>query len=193
MNTRPADQGQPELLFANRSERRLTMDDVFQRITTFMQKEPRGTYRFIVGTDCQVHSRSTTFVTGIVIHRLGYGAWACHRKSVVPLRIYSIGQKLSMETSLSQEVVAEFGTRRLQQLEDIVLPYLYQGASFQSYVDIDAGIDELRNKTAPFVSEMVKRVEAMGLHARIKPEAVIASSYANRFTKKGSKSWRQGG
>lgn len=172
-----------ELLFQNVSERRLTLTEVYQRMSAFMKKEPKGNYRFIVGTDCQAHSRSTTFVTGMVIHRFGNGAWACYRKVTVPHRVFSIGQKLSMETTMSQGVIEAFGKHNLQRLEDIVMPHLYQGASFQAYVDIDAGSDEQTNKTAPFVMEMVRRVESMGLIARIKPEAVIASSYANRFTK----------
>lgn len=172
-----------ELLFQNVSERRLTLEEVFQRIAAFMEKDPKACYRFIVGTDCQAHSRSTTFVTGIVIHRLGNGAWACYRKITVPQRVFSIRQKLSMETAMSQEIISAFGMVHLQLLEDIVLPYVYQGSSFRAYVDIDAGNDEQVNKTAPFVLEMVRRVEAMGLTARIKPDAVVASSYANRFTK----------
>lgn len=192
MTLKQTNPDQLELLFQNLSERRLTIDDVFQRISSFMHQEPKGIYRFIVGTDCQAYSRTTTFVTGIVIHRLGNGAWACYRKTTVPLRIYSIGQKLSTETSLSQEVVAAFGAERLRLLEDIVLPHVYQGASFQAYVDIDAGTDENVNKTAPFVMEMVRRVESMGLVARIKPDAIIASGYANRYTKSRVRSVRRG-
>lgn len=174
---------QEELLFQNVSERRMTLEDVFGWIAGFMEKEPKGCYRFIVGTDCQAHSRTTTFVSGIVIHRLGNGAWACFRKITVPRRVFSIRQKLSMETAMSQEIISAFGRERLHLLEDIVLPYVYQGSSFRAFVDIDAGSDEQVNETAPFVMEMVQRVEAMGLTARIKPDAVIASSYANRYTK----------
>jgi uncharacterized protein len=183
MTSEQADLSRTELLFQNVSERGMTIEDVYQRIAAFMRREPKGDYRFIVGTDCQAFSRVTTFVTGVVIHRFGNGAWACYRRTTVPLKIYSIGQKLSTETSLSQEVIAAFGLERLQLMEDIVLPHIYQGASFQAYVDIDAGTDESVNKTAPFVMDLVRRVESMGVRARVKPEAVVASSYANRFTK----------
>jgi uncharacterized protein len=183
MFTEQNSQAYDNLLFQNVSENRLTLDDVFRRITAFMEKDPKRGYRFIVGTDCQGHSRTTTFVTGIVIHRVGNGAWACFRKVTVPQRFYSIRQKLSMETAMSLEIISAFGSEKLKHLEDIVLPYVYQGSSFRAYVDIDAGSDELVNKTAPFVLEMVRLVEAMGLSARIKPDAVIASGYANRYTK----------
>ncbi|WP_438445820.1 ribonuclease H-like YkuK family protein [Gorillibacterium sp. sgz5001074] len=184
---------QEEVVFQNISERRLTLEDVFLRVRSFMQREPKGSYRFIVGTDCQAHASSTTFVTGMVIHRLGNGAWACYRKLVLPRRVYSIRQKLTMETTISEEIITAFGMERVRQLEDIVLPHVYQGASFGTFVDIDAGSDEMVNRTAPFVMEMVRRVEAMGVTARIKPEAVIASAYANRYTKSGGNTRRKNG
>lgn len=184
---------QEDYVFQNISERRLSLEDVFQRVAAFMQRDPKAVYRFIVGTDCQAHSGSTTFVTGIVVHRLGNGAWACYRKISFPRRLHSIRQKLTMETSMSEEIISAFGTERFLLLEDIVLPHLYQGASFGTFVDIDAGSDELINRTAPFVMEMVRRVEAMGVTARIKPEAVIASAYANRFTKSEANPRRKNG
>jgi predicted RNase H-related nuclease YkuK (DUF458 family) len=65
---------------------------------------------------------------------------------------------------------------------DIVLPYIYQGASFtmEGHLDIGSGN---RNKTRIYVEEMTARIEAMGLEPKIKPESFVASSYANRFTK----------
>jgi predicted RNase H-related nuclease YkuK (DUF458 family) len=69
-------------------------------------------------------------------------------------------------------------------MEDIVLPFVYQGASVEMFIHIDAGKDKLKNKTAMFVEEMVRRVESMGMVPVIKPDSYVASSYANRFSKK---------
>lgn len=175
--------GNSDIVFQNLSERNMSVEDVFAKIGKFMKLRPQAEYRLIIGTDCQVHARSTTFVTGVVIQRVGNGAWACYRKLSLPRRFSSIGQKLSFETSLSEQIAVELRERYRSTLEDIVQPYVYQGASFEMFVDIDAGSDAIVNKTAPFVAEMVRRVEALGFTARIKPEAVIASSYANRYTK----------
>ncbi|PDO09859.1 MAG: hypothetical protein BLM47_10170 [Candidatus Reconcilbacillus cellulovorans] len=183
---KPAAAGRPaghDWVFQNLSERNMTLDDVFGRIAAFMRQRPQAVYRLIIGTDCQVHAHLTTFVTGIVIQRVGNGAWACYRKVTLPYRFSSIGQKLSYETSLSEQIAVAFRERYLKQLEDIVLPYVYQGASFEVVIDIDAGCDEHIHKTAPFVMDMVQRVEALGMTARVKPDAVVASGYANRFTK----------
>lgn len=176
--------GLPDPLFRNITERNLSLDDVFARIGSFMRQKPCAEYRLIIGTDCQAHARLTTFVTGVVIQRVGNGAWACYRKLNVARPLRSVKQKLSCETSLSEQVAMRFGDAYRIGLENIVLPYVYQGASLRMYVDIDAGSDAEINKTAPLVEEMVRRVEALGCTARIKPDAIVASCYADRFTKR---------
>ncbi|MFC5404348.1 ribonuclease H-like YkuK family protein [Cohnella soli] len=172
-----------ETLFRNLSEKNLNIDDVFERISRFMREEPRAAYQLIIGTDAQVHAGHTKFVTSVVIYRPGRGAWFCYRQTIVPREIRSLQEKLSLETTLSQELAALVDGDRRGMLEDILLPYVYQGAELQVFVDIDAGTDAKRNKTSAYVADMVGRVEAMGLTARVKPEAIGASAVANRFTK----------
>ncbi|PYI53616.1 ribonuclease H-like YkuK family protein [Paenibacillus flagellatus] len=170
--------------FQNACGKRLTLEDVFRHVASFMVQRPQAEYRFMIGTDCQAHARATTFVTGLVIQRVGDGAWACYRKLTVPRRLHSIRQKLSVETLLSEDIARLWKDRYDGRLEHIVRPYARQGAAFARYVDIDAGDDLEANGTAPFVAEMVGRVEALGFAARIKPDAVVASAYANRHTKR---------
>lgn len=173
-----------DLSFQNMSERRLNLDQVSERIVRFIDKDPIGRFRFVIGTDSQVHRGQTKFVTGIVIHRVGRGAWACYRQMAVPRRLTSIREKLTLETTFSQRVAAYFDERSLRRMEDLLLPYGYQGAALETYIDIDAGTDPFVNKTAIYVQEMVDRIEATGpFTPRVKPEACVASSYANRFTK----------
>ncbi len=172
-----------EMEFRNASESRLQLDDVFKRIARFMKSDPRRAYDLFIGTDAQVHSGHTKFITSVTIHRLGQGAWFCYRQVVIPRVIRSLQEKLTLETTFSAEVAMYFDDRKREELEDIILPFIYQGATLQVFVDIDAGTDELKNKTAAYVAEMVGRVEAMGLSARVKPEAVGASAVSNRYTK----------
>lgn len=149
-----------------------------------MRLEPAATYKFIIGTDCQVHSGHTKFITGVVIQRLGKGAWACYRQVIVHRALHSIKEKLSMETALSEEIATYFDEAKREDMENIVLPHLYQGASFDMYIHIDAGDDENKNRTAKYVQEMVTRVESVGMVPVIKPDCYVASAYANRFSKK---------
>lgn len=173
-----------EMKFQNVSESGLSLEEVFGRILRFISQYPQYAYHFVIGTDSQVHKGCTKFVTGIVIHRLGKGAWACYREAVVPRELKSVKEKLTMETSMSQEVAYYFTKEEIHKMEELLLPYVYKGASLETFIDIDAGTTPVINKTALYVQEMVERVRAMGMYeARVKPDSYAASSYANRFTK----------
>lgn len=175
-----------DMRFQNVSEGDLTPADVLERMLSFISQDPRAHYHYVIGTDCQVHRGYTKFVTGLMIRRLGKGVWACYRQVAVPRELSSVKEKLALETTLSQELAYTLesldATRRM---EDLLLPYVYQGASLESFIDIDAGAEPVVNKTSLYLQEMVDRVEAMGTFAvRIKPDAYVASAYANRFTKR---------
>ncbi|UOQ84027.1 ribonuclease H-like YkuK family protein [Gracilibacillus salinarum] len=168
--------------FQNLQEKEMTFDDVFTRIKRFMQRDPKGDYRLIVGTDSQVHCHYVRFITGIVIYREHKGAWACIRKNIVNRKMENLHERISYETSLTEEVVSMFTEERKETLINIVLPHIYQGSKFTMEGHIDIGAGE-RNKTRAFVNEMVNRIESMGIEPKIKPESFVASSYANRYTK----------
>ncbi|MFD1037322.1 ribonuclease H-like YkuK family protein [Virgibacillus byunsanensis] len=169
-------------VFQNLSQESMSLDQVFHNIVRYMKQDVIGNYRLIFGTDSQVHTDHTLFITGIVIHRERKGAWACIRKVKVPRKMTNLHERISYETTLTEEVVSLFSEEMKQQLIDIVLPHIYKGASFtiEGHIDIGSGS---RNKTRVFVNEMVSRMESLGLEPKIKPDAVVASSYANRYTK----------
>ncbi|MCH6265138.1 MULTISPECIES: ribonuclease H-like YkuK family protein [Neobacillus] len=177
VNPRPAGH-----TFKNLQESKMAFEQVFERITEFMKCDPRGNYRLMVGTDSQVHRSHTIFITGIVIQNMGNGVWACIKKVIVPRKMTQLHERISLELSLTEEVVSLFTEEKKNELINIVLPNVYQGATFtiEGHIDIGAGI---RNKTSEFVKEMVMRMESMGVEPKIKPDAFVASSYANRYTK----------
>jgi predicted RNase H-related nuclease YkuK (DUF458 family) len=168
--------------FQNLQENGLSFEQVFDRIVTFMKIHPKGNYRLMVGTDSQVHKSQTVFITGIVIQNQGNGVWACIRKLVIPRKMTQLHERISLELSLTEEIVSMFTEERKSELIAIVLPHLYDGATFtmEGHIDIGAG---KRNKTREFVKEMVARIESMGVEPKIKPDAFVASSYANRYTR----------
>ncbi|MCU9594188.1 ribonuclease H-like YkuK family protein [Caldibacillus thermolactis] len=168
--------------FQNLSQKKMTFEQVFQHIVNFMKKDPTGRFKLMFGTDSQVHHSYTKFITGIVIQCETKGAWACIRKVVVPRKMNNLHERISYETTLTEEIVSMFTEKRKEQLINIVLPHIYKGASFtiEGHIDIGAG---RRNKTRIFVNEMVARMESIGVEPKIKPEAFVASCYANRYTK----------
>jgi uncharacterized protein len=171
-----------ETLFRNMSEKDLDIRQVLDRLEHFISQDPRSVYDLVITTDAQTHSGHTKFVSYIVIYRVGRGAWLCSRQVIIPREIYSVQEKLSLETAFSQEIASWIGYEERQALEDIVYPYMGQGADLRFIVDIDGGTGS-KNKTAPFIAEMVGRIEAMGLIARVKPDSVMVS-IADRETKK---------
>ncbi|MFD2044681.1 ribonuclease H-like YkuK family protein [Ornithinibacillus salinisoli] len=169
--------------FQNLSQKEMSFEQVFHYIVQYMKKDVKGNYRLIFGTDSQVHANHTIFITGIVIQRERKGAWACIRKVTIPRKMMNLHERISYETTLTEEVLSLFTEERKNQLINIVLPHIYKGASFtiEGHIDIGSGS---RNKTRIFVNEMVARMESLGLEPKIKPDAFVASSYANRYTKK---------
>ncbi|WP_274649072.1 ribonuclease H-like YkuK family protein [Paenibacillus humicola] len=183
---RQKDDTQQDSGFQNISESRLALEEVVDRMLAFMKQEPAAHYQFAIGTDSQVYRGCTKFVTGVIIRRIGKGAWACYRQTVVPRELKSVREKLALETTFSQEVACLFEEEdTIRRMEEVLLPYAYQGAAVESFIDIDAGAVPIINKTALYVQEMVKRVEATGMYAaRFKPDSYAASTYADRYTKR---------
>ena len=171
-----------DYLFQNLQETDMSFEHVFARIGEFMRRNPSGNYRLMFGTDSQVHARKTLFVTAIVIHCEGKGAWGCIREVTIPRAITSLYEKISYETTLTESVVSLFDEYQKSQLIDIVLPYVYQGASFTIEGHIDVGQGK-RSKTSIYAKEMMARIRSMGIEPKIKPYAYVASGYANRYTK----------
>ncbi|MDO6451440.1 ribonuclease H-like YkuK family protein [Oceanobacillus profundus] len=168
--------------FQNLSQKNMSFTQVFQHIKRFMEKDRNGSYKLMFGTDSQVHSSYTRFITGIVIHCETKGAWACIRKVIIPRKMMNLHERISYETTLTEEVVSMFSEEKKEELINIILPNIYRGASFSIEGHIDIG-SERKNKTKIFVNEMVSRMESLGIEPKIKPESFVASSYANRYTK----------
>ena len=153
-------------LFQNLQENYMSFEDIFERMVTFMQLQPSGNYRLMVGTDSQVHHNRTLFISGVVIQNIGKGAWACIRKVVEPREMKQLHERISYETTLTERIVSLFTEAHKNRLIDIVLPHIYHGASFTMEGHIDIGSGQ-RNKTREYVEEMVTRIESMGFEPKI--------------------------
>ncbi|MCM2676583.1 ribonuclease H-like YkuK family protein [Alkalicoccobacillus plakortidis] len=168
--------------FYNLQEKEMTFEQVFERIKMYMAQQPIGHYKLMLGTDSQVHPQQTRFITGIVIQRLGQGVWACATKTIVKRKMNHLHERISFETSLTEEIATLFTENHKNELIHIILPHIYDGATFsiEGHIDIGAG---QKNRTREFVREMTGRIESSGLEPKIKPDSFVASCYANRYTK----------
>ncbi|WP_096199665.1 ribonuclease H-like YkuK family protein [Bacillus sp. FJAT-45350] len=170
------------MIFYNLTDKNMSFQNVFSKIKTFISQEPSAQYRLIIGTDSQVHARSTKFITGVVIRREGNGAWACLKKHEIRKRTHDLYKKISIETKLTEEVAQLFSAEKKIELMNLILPYVKEGSSLTIEGHIDIGKGE-RNKTKIYVEEMVNRIEELGMKPFVKPDSFVASSYANRYTK----------
>ena len=166
--------------FYNITEDNMKLSDVTKRMKKFIGFDPCTQYVLSIGSDSQVHQEETRFITAIHLHRVGKGAWGCLRNYNVPRAIHSIREKISIETTLSQEVAYMLSTGYMLELMDLLIPHTDEGADLTFEIHLDIG---RKGVTKDLINEMTGRITAMGLEAKIKPDSYAAFSYANRFTK----------
>ncbi|MDQ0229537.1 ribonuclease H-like YkuK family protein [Metabacillus malikii] len=166
--------------FYNVSEKQMSFQTVIERMKDFLLKDPRSEYVLSIGTDSHVHQLQTKFITAIHLHRKGKGAWGCLKLYEIKRPVLSLREKITMETTLSQEIATYFTTIYLEDLTNVLIPFAYEGADLLFEIHLDIG---KKGMTKELIQEMTGRIEAMGIEARIKPEAYTAYSYANRYTK----------
>ena len=92
----------------------------------------------------------------------------------------TLREKIYLETQFSQEIACLFTPNHIQTIWDLLHPYAQDGAGFIMEIHLDIGNDGL---TKEFILDMTAKIQAMGLTAKIKPDAYAAFSYANRYTK----------
>ncbi|MRX73789.1 hypothetical protein GJU40_16730 [Bacillus lacus] len=167
-------------IFYNVSEKDMSFEDVIDRLKTFITADPRSEYVLSVGTDSHVHAKDTKFITAIHLHRKGKGAWGCLQNTFINRQINSIHEKISIETSLSQEVAYHFTSDYLVELSELLIPFSDEGADLTFEIHLDIG---RKGVTKDLIQEMTGRVLAMGVEAKIKPDSYTAFGYANRYTR----------
>lgn len=157
----------------------MSFTDVIACIKYFIKSNPDSRFRLAVGTDSQVKGRYICFATGIHIHRIGYGAWCCVSKRLERNRYFSLRDKIAKETQLTYEVADMLN----ECLTDTFCGYAVKYKNFD--LKLEAHIDVgTKGETRKLVREMTGYFEGIGIDAKIKPESFVASSYANRYSKK---------
>lgn len=166
--------------FFNSLGKKMVFEDVVDYILGFVEKNPMGVYTLAIGTDSQVKSNNTVFISAIMIYRHGKGAWGCMRKFNTPRRIINLREKISIETLLTQQIAYMFKPDILDRIIGIIIPYLDKGAEFHHEVHIDIGKVGASRK---LINEMTSYFAGMEFETKIKPNSYVASSYANKYTK----------
>lgn len=146
----------------------LSFDALIADIRAFVTETPDAAYKLIVGTDSQSRT-DLTFVSAIVIHRLGKGARYYYRKRV-QRKLTSLRQKIFYEAAISLALA--------QKLAEALSLDEKNGLNIEIHLDIGE-----HGETRDLIREIVGMVTGSGFQAAIKPNSYGASKVADRHTK----------
>lgn len=165
--------------FFNSMQRNLSFADVIACIKYFIRSNPDSRYKIAVGTDSKVKGHHTCFATGIHIHRIGQGAWCCISKRVENRRYKSLEERIAQETAITYEITCLLNEELMDSLCSFAVRYKNFDCKLEAHMDVSE-----TGESRKLIREMVGYFESAGIDAKIKPEAYVASSYANRHNKK---------
>ncbi|MEW5919812.1 MAG: ribonuclease H-like YkuK family protein [Bacillota bacterium] len=158
------------MLFTSPTKGKMTLQETFNDIISFVREQPKEKYKLIIGTDSQTHhDTETTFVTAVIIHRVGKGGrYFFYREKRRFLE--SLRQRIFFEASLSLDVAGRFSG------------LLSENGHAHLNVEIHLDVGEAGD-TKELIREVVGMVIGSGFDARIKPESYGASKVADKYTK----------
>ena len=84
-------------LFRNSRHKDLTLDQVYEMLVSFLKQAPHNEYRLSIGTDSQVGTNETVFVTAIHLHKIGKGATGFFTTQVIPRPLFSLRKRSIMK------------------------------------------------------------------------------------------------
>lgn len=147
----------------------LNLNQVLEKIISFIKKEPESKYRLIIGTDSQPKRHNgADFVTALIVHRVGGGGIYFWQGKHEP-RPFVLRDRIYMETTLSidmaQRILSIFQ-------KEIMLTY-----DLEIHVDVGS-----QGETREIIQEVVGMVRGMGFKVFTKPEAFGAYCVADRHT-----------
>lgn len=161
------------MLFNSPSRGKLSVTGMMLEISSFVESDPKSSYRLVIGTDSQLKRMNgkaeCDYVTAVVIHRIGHGARFFWRKKRIRTSL-DLRDKIYKETMQSIELA--------QKLVPDIKTYM-NGSSYRLEIHIDVG------SVGP-TREMIKEVSGMvtgnGFVAKTKPYSWGASSVADKYT-----------
>lgn len=153
----------------------LMFSEVFNTITDYIKADINSSYRISIGTDSQVGSSSTIFVTCIHVHRIGKGAIGFLHKSEVQRAIKNLREKIYLETCATLQLAYVFDDNRIKSIYDILDN---KHVFFEFHIDIGK-----KGQTRNLINEMTGMVNGLNFVPKIKPDSFCASSFADKYTR----------
>ena len=156
--------------FYSPTKGKMTPEETFAEILSYIREQPQEEYKLIIGTDSQTHfDGEVTFVTAVIIHRVGKGGRYFYYREKRQF-VQSLRQRIFYEASLSLDVAGRF--TEMLSAED------HGHLNVEIHLDVGKSGD-----TKELIREVVGMVIGSGFDARIKPESFGATKVADRYTK----------
>ena len=146
---------------------KISKKEMIKKIISFMEENNSYKYKIAVGTDSVGSKKEVSFVTAVVVHRVGNGGRFFWKRKVIP-NIYNLKNRIIQEAILSLKV----GQEILAVLKTYKLPEF----NFEIHVDIGE-----KGKTKEMISEVIKMVHSYQFEPFIKPNSFAASNVADRY------------
>lgn len=156
------------MMFVSPTKGRLTIDEVFSDLISFVESDPDANYNIIIGTDSHAKDESC-FVTAIIVHKMGKGAKYYYRKTR-QRKITSLRQKIFFETAMSLDCAGRVAKKLSENGH----------ADLNLEIHLDIGPN---GQTKGLIREIVGMVIGSGFDAKIKPDACGATKVADKYTK----------
>lgn len=154
--------------FISPTRGRLSFDQVFEDITSYVKTDPDDIFKLIVGTDSQLREE-ICYVTAVVILHEGKGGRFYYTRERERGKL-GMKQRIFFETSRSLGVAARLAEKlSINGLADL-------------NIEIHLDVGE-QGKTREIIREVVGMVTGSGFDARFKPESYGAFKVADKFTK----------
>jgi len=144
------------------------MERMYDDVAQYIKESPHDDYKLIIGTDSHTKD-DVTFVTAVVVHRMGKGAkyyYTKRRERKMP----SLKQRIYTETAMSLSVAS-----RLAEM-------ISKNGTAHLNVEIHLDVGQVGD-TKDLIREVTGMVMGSGFDAKIKPDSYGASKVADKHSK----------
>ncbi|HDY72745.1 MAG TPA: hypothetical protein ENH90_01140 [bacterium] len=161
--------------FHNPSIGNLKFSQVIDELFNYIKSEPESFYDIIVGCDSS-SQENPQFPVAIVVLRKGAGGRIFFKKINYDNRkFYTWKERILEEVLISCALSLELKEALNKRIKELGSGYNYQ---FR-YIHADVGEN---GDTKDMIKEVVGLIKGNGFEAKIKPEAYVASSVADKYT-----------
>lgn len=160
-------------IFNSPTRGELSIVDVVREVNAFVNEDPQGSYRLIIGTDSKANGANgvakITYVSAVIVYRVSRGG----------RYFYTL---ISEKGGLDPRVRVINETLKSIILAQTFLPYLDLVLP-KSFYDLEIHIDAGENgPTKEVINQAIGIVKGVGFKAQVKPNACGASTVADKHT-----------